>query len=49
MFCLTRTDVKLSLVFVAIFALAFLGERLSVMEWFGVALVAIGVLILAIK
>jgi bacterial/archaeal transporter family protein len=40
---------KLSLVFVAIFALAFLGERLSVMEWFGVALVAIGVLILAIK
>jgi bacterial/archaeal transporter family protein len=40
---------KLSLVLVAIFALAFLGEQLSVMEWFGVTLVAIGVLILAIK
>jgi bacterial/archaeal transporter family protein len=40
---------KLSLVLVAIFAFAFLGERLSVMEWFGLALVAIGVLVLAIK
>jgi bacterial/archaeal transporter family protein len=40
---------KLSLVLVAIFACAFLGERLSVTEWLGVALVAIGVLILAIK
>jgi bacterial/archaeal transporter family protein len=40
---------KLSLVLVAIFAFAFLGERLSMMEWLGVALVAIGVLVLAIK
>jgi bacterial/archaeal transporter family protein len=40
---------KLSLVLVAIFAFAFLGERLSITEWLGVALVAIGVLILAIK
>jgi bacterial/archaeal transporter family protein len=40
---------KLSLVLVAIFAFAFLGERLSSTEWLGVALVAIGVLVLAIK
>jgi bacterial/archaeal transporter family protein len=40
---------KLSLVLVAIFACAFLGERLSMMEWLGVGLVAIGVLVLAIK
>ncbi len=40
---------KLSLVLVAIFAFAFLGERLSVVEWLGVALVSIGVLVLAIK
>lgn len=40
---------KLSLVLVAIFACAFLGERLSGTEWLGVALVAIGVLVLAIK
>jgi bacterial/archaeal transporter family protein len=40
---------KLSLVLVAIFAFAFLGERLSIMEWIGVALVSIGVLVLAIK
>jgi bacterial/archaeal transporter family protein len=40
---------KLSLGLVAIFALVFLGEKLSVMEWVGVALVSIGVLVLAIK
>jgi bacterial/archaeal transporter family protein len=40
---------KLSLVLVAIFAFAFLGERLSFVEWLGVALVSIGVLVLAIK
>jgi bacterial/archaeal transporter family protein len=40
---------KLSLVLVAIFAFAFLGERLSAVEWIGVALVSIGVLVLAIK
>ena len=40
---------KFSLVLVAIFAFAFLGERPSVREWLGIALVASGVLILAIK
>ncbi len=40
---------KLSLVLVAVFAFLFLGERLSAREWFGIALVAIGVLVLAIK
>lgn len=40
---------KFSLVLVAIFAFAFLGERPSIREWFGIALVARGVLVLAIK
>lgn len=40
---------KLSLVLVALFACVFLGERLSPREWSGVALVAVGVLVLAIK
>jgi len=40
---------KFSLVLVAIFAFAFLGERPSMREWFGIGLVAAGVLILAIK
>ena len=40
---------KFSLVLVAIFAFAFLGERPSVREWLGIALVASGVLVLAIK
>jgi bacterial/archaeal transporter family protein len=40
---------KFSLVLVALFAFVFLGERLSVREWLGVALVAIGVVVLAIK
>jgi transporter family protein len=40
---------KFSLVLVAIFAFAFLGERPSVKEWLGIALVASGVLVLAIK
>jgi bacterial/archaeal transporter family protein len=40
---------KLSLVLVAIFAFIFLGERLAVTEWLGVSLVAIGVLVLALK
>lgn len=38
---------KLSVVLVAIFAFAFLGERLSVREWLGVALVLAGVITLA--
>lgn len=40
---------KLSLVLVALFACLFLGERLSLREWLGLALVAIGVLLLALK
>ncbi|HEY3378765.1 MAG TPA: EamA family transporter [Armatimonadota bacterium] len=40
---------KLSLVLVAIFACAFLGERPALREWIGIAMVAGGVLVLAIK
>ena len=40
---------KLSLVLVAIFAFAFLGERPSVREWAGIAMVAGGVLVLSLK
>lgn len=40
---------KFSLVLVAVFACLFLGERLNTREWLGVALVATGVLVLAIK
>ena len=40
---------KLSLVLVAVFAFAFLGERPSLREWTGIAMVAGGVLVLAIK
>lgn len=40
---------KFSLVLVAVFAFVFLGERPSVKDWFGIALVAVGVLVLAIK
>jgi len=40
---------KFSLVLVAVFAFAFLGERPSLREWAGIALVAAGVLTLAIK
>jgi bacterial/archaeal transporter family protein len=40
---------KFSLVLVAIFAFAFLGERPSVREWLGIGLVASGVLVLAFK
>ncbi|BCK87602.1 hypothetical protein MIZ01_1393 [Sideroxyarcus emersonii] len=39
---------KLSLVLVAIFAVAFLGERPSLREWAGIAMVAGGVLVLAL-
>ena len=38
-----------SLVLVAIFAFAFLGERPSLREWSGIAMVAGGVLVLAFK
>ena len=40
---------KLSLVMVAIFAVIFLHERPSGREWTGILLVAIGVLVLALK
>lgn len=40
---------KLSLVLVAIFAFAFLGERPMLREWAGIAMVAGGVLILSLK
>ena len=40
---------KLSLVLVAIFAFTFLGERPLPREWLGIAMVASGVLVLAIK
>ncbi|MBL8415682.1 MAG: EamA family transporter [Propionivibrio sp.] len=40
---------KLSLVLVAVFAFTFLGERPSLREWTGIAMVAAGVLVLAFK
>ena len=40
---------KLSLVLVAVFTFAFLGERPSLREWTGIAMVAGGVLVLAFK
>ena len=40
---------KLSVVFVAIFATLFLGERLSPLNWAGVAMVAVGVILIATK
>ncbi len=40
---------KLSLVLVAIFAFAFLGERPAGREWFGILMIAGGVLVLAFK
>ena len=40
---------KLSLVLVALFAFAFLGERPNLREWSGIACVALGVVILALK
>ncbi|HEU5069732.1 MAG TPA: EamA family transporter [Verrucomicrobiae bacterium] len=40
---------KLSLVFVALFAFAFLAERPSPREWTGIALMVVGVVVLAWK
>lgn len=40
---------KLSLVLVAVFAFAFLGERPTSREWVGIIMVATGVLLLAFK
>jgi Predicted membrane protein len=39
---------KLSVVLVAIFGVAFLGERLSALSWLGVALIASGAVIMAL-
>ncbi|MDQ2103384.1 EamA family transporter [Azospirillum isscasi] len=40
---------KLSVVLVALFGAAFLGERMSAVNWLGVALITGGVLLIAIK
>jgi transporter family protein len=40
---------KLSVVLVAIFAVIFLGERPLVKDWFGILLVAAGVVVLGLK
>lgn len=40
---------KLSVVMVALFAVAFLGERPTLREWFGIALVGSGALLLSLK
>ena len=40
---------KLSVVLVAIFAAIFLGERLSAVNWTGVALIAVGAVLVAVK
>lgn len=40
---------KLSVVLVAVFAVLFLGERPSPIEWGGIALIAAGVLVLALN
>jgi len=40
---------KLSVVLVAIFAAIFLGERLSAVNWTGVALIAVGAVLVAMK
>ena len=40
---------KLSVVLVAVFAVAFLGERPTLREWSGIALVAAGVIVLSLR
>ena len=40
---------KLSVLLVAVFAFMFLGERLGLREWIGVALVGLGVVVIAFK
>ena len=40
---------KLSVLLVAVFAFVFLGERLDAREWIGVALVGVGVVVIAFK
>jgi transporter family protein len=40
---------KLSVLLVAVFAVIFLGERPSLKDWTGIALVGVGVLILSLR
>jgi transporter family protein len=40
---------KLSVVLVTVFGVLFLGERLSAVNWLGVALLALGVVLIALK
>ena len=40
---------KLSVVLVALFAVAFLGERPAPREWLGIGMIALGVLVLSIR
>ena len=40
---------KLSVVLVAVFGVAFLGEKLGGVNWLGVALIAAGALLVALK
>ncbi|OYX09099.1 MAG: transporter, partial [Rhizobiales bacterium 32-66-8] len=40
---------KLSVVMVAIFGALFLGERLTAANWLGVALIAVGAILVAIR
>ena len=40
---------KLSVLLVAVFAFVFLGERLGLRDWIGVALVGLGVVVIAFK
>ncbi|MGN6423517.1 MAG: EamA family transporter [Asticcacaulis sp.] len=40
---------KLSVVLVAVFSVLFLGERLSIQNWLGVALIAIGAVLIAVR
>jgi bacterial/archaeal transporter family protein len=40
---------KLSVILVAVFAVIFLGERPEIKDWFGIALVGVGVIVLALK
>ncbi|MDB5507291.1 MAG: transporter [Devosia sp.] len=40
---------KLSVVFVAVFAALFLGEKLSLLNWFGVVLIGAGAIMVAVR
>jgi transporter family protein len=46
--CVAPID-KLSVVLVAVFGVVFLGERLSIPNWLGVALIAAGAVLVAYK